>query len=497
MSISINQKKLIEEIICHFGDGVINEVITDFNDNIDSLTHSDVSKIIRHIKKYIKIGLEYQHKLAPYSDDIYAKFGKTIDQLTILDIEKLSKIYPLINLPYAIKRFNIKPVDYPLEYTSRWEYGYQMSPYCEDDKLYYLKFYDMLVVDYDHSDFDVLKDELGQFCAKFKTFLLNVYQTINGFHIIVTSHSIPYDNQMSVKLMELLKCDQWYIVFSSKNGYKIRLNPKIRNNQKDQYVSKYIFTIGTGIIDPRCVELLEIYDKFHNNWDRPFKMSNTFYDSFIIDIRHKCYECKPDEILLKPKEILDYVAKNGVNIEIIEKTKKSLLNSISKPQHLIESNSDYYIAVDMYTCTYYICFKELMMIDIDFGKSVNEIQDIYKYLESVADKKNNAIKIYKTLHGYHLFLVDQPRIYSDRQNIILMNSLGCDYYYSIYSYLRGYSIRLNRKNYQADLNKSSNIYTYVGLFGNNEIVNSELDELTNIHYDSIKKYQNISCSKMK
>lgn len=496
MSISINQKKIIEQIIDHFGLDVINEVITDYTD-IDSLTCSDVSKILANLKKYIIIGSEYKSKLLPYCDEIYAKFGKKLEQLTILDIEKLCKIYPSINLPYAIKKFNIRPVDYPLEYTNRWEFGYQKSIYCQDDKLYYLKFYDMLVVDYDNTDIDKLKSKLRQFCEKFKTFLLKIYQTINGFHIIVISHSIPYNHQMAIKLMEMLDCDQWYIVFSSKNGYKIRLNPKIRNGIIDPYVSKYVFTIGSGDEDNRCSELLKVYNIFHDNWNELFKPNNTFYDTFIIDIIHKCYNNKPDETILKPKEILEYVSNNGVNAEIIEKTKRSLLHSISKPQHLIESNKDYYIAVDMYTCTYYICFKELMMIDIDLGKSVGDVQDIHKYLESLINPNNNAIKIYKSLHGYHLFLVDQPRIYNDIQNIILMNSLGCDYYYSIYSYLRGYSIRLNRKNYQQDLNKLNDIYSYVGFFGSTNLINQELDRLSNIHFDSIKIYQNISGSKMK
>ena len=41
------------------------------------------------------------------------------------------------------------------------------------------------------------------------------------------------------------------------------------------------------------------------------------------------------------------------------------MQTMKKPQELIEATDDYYVAIDFFSDYKYICFKELMMIDID------------------------------------------------------------------------------------------------------------------------------------
>src|SRR5947199_3649942 len=65
------------------------------------------------------------------------------------------------------------------------------------------------------------------------------------------------------------------------------------------------------------------------------------------------------------KFIIDKMGMCCVCIKLFSDVMKSLM---IRPQILLIDNENFYIACDMMTNTYYICYKELMMIDIDFYK---------------------------------------------------------------------------------------------------------------------------------
>ncbi len=159
---------------------------------------------------------------------------------------------------------------------------------------------------------------------------------------------------------------------------------------------------------------------------------------------------------------------------LIEKTKKD--------QILLETNEEYYVAKDIQTNTIYICFKNLMMIDIDMHKvKLHQDDIIAKFKQS----KEHCFRIVKSKNGYHVFCTSAPFPYRNQQSIQFMLEHSCDFYYSIYAYIRGYSVRLNPKFAEAN----NNIYTDLGTFGNNSLLDSQLDTLVDKHLMLCNKYK--------
>lgn len=496
MGLTINQQQYLLKVADQIGVEAIKEVIPDFESiDIANLSVQQFQRVVRNVKNYLSIGKEYLPKLLPYKEQIKEKFNKSLEELTVKDLEHIIFKFPELNLPYVIKKFHHKPDDYPLKWTKDYEYGIQSSPYCENKELFYIKFYDLLTIDYDEKTLEDIENIINPFCNRLPSFLFQLYATYKGYHLILISHAIPYHESQVVQLMSSLQCDSWYTVFSSKNGFRSRLNPKIRTDSKEEFVAKYIKTIGYGQPHPKCLKLVNIYQKYlkKNPLLREIHWTGDFSDSFMKNIQHATIEPLSNRT---SRELLTHAIDHGVDQELIMETGSNLIKSLKKPQQILEGHLDYYIALDQYTKTVYVCFKNLAMIDIDDHKLTSKIDNIQEYLNSKLDAKSTAIQIYRTLHGYHLFLVDRERDYHDIETILFMNGLGCDFYYSVYCYQRGYSVRLNRKNYQQDLDITKNLYHYLGFFGNKDLINVKLNRYVDIHYELMLKWQNCFINQM-
>lgn len=131
-------------------------------------------------------------------------------------------------------------------------------------------------------------------------------------------------------------------------------------------------------------------------------------------------------------------------------------HSILKPQRLVADGDDYYVAIDLLTNTAYICYKNLLMIDIDKYKGADNLPDIIKKLQTYPQY---FFRIYSSRNGYHIFILNKEMDYKSEESIRLMHALGCDFFYIVYSYLRGWSVRLNRKKFE---NPKRPLYTWVG-----------------------------------
>ena len=101
------------------------------------------------------------------------------------------------------------------------------------------------------------------------------------------------------------------------------------------------------------------------------------------------------------------------------------IDGVKRNQILIKTHNDYYIARDTLTNTVYICFKDLLTIDIDIDIDVKQVDD--KQIDDkevddkiddkrvddkqVDDKKimdhfsklSETFRIYKTSRGYHVY----------------------------------------------------------------------------------------------
>ena len=75
-----------------------------------------------------------------------------------------------------------------------------------------------------------------------------------------------------------------------------------------------------------------------------------------------------------PKELDDasfrkfLLHQTGRTPELVKTIAPALQSKILKPQQLLHDDDDYYIATDMVTNTYYVCYRNLLMVDIDFYK---------------------------------------------------------------------------------------------------------------------------------
>lgn len=204
-----------------------------------------------------------------------------------------------------------------------------------------------------------------------------------------------------------------------------------------------------------------------------------FYQSFL-DL-YKRNDSEPHDIdrTRFREENRELVTKKGKSAEVVAKLAENITRVVCKPQRLLHDDPNYYIAIDMATNTYYICYKNLMMIDIDFYKDLTWTADQHETnskvnANQVLDKlawysftKDLGFMIYKSKGGLHVFVTSSEQNYKDLESIQLMLDVGCDFYYAVYSHVRGWSVRLNRK-IKEDVMK----YDYIDTIGENH--NEEL-----------------------
>lgn len=174
--------------------------------------------------------------------------------------------------------------------------------------------------------------------------------------------------------------------------------------------------------------------------------SNSFSNSFLEILKDN----HPLEKIYNnfDKEFVEIVNKNmyklDKTVDNIFRLAPVILQNIKKEQKILNSTKDYYIGCDIETNTYYICFKNILMIDIDdIDKNYNiDYTTVINHFENL----DESYCIYKSNHGYHVFCVSRYFNYYEKDTLKLMLDNHCDYYYIIYSYLRGFCVRLNKKN---------------------------------------------------
>jgi hypothetical protein len=144
--------------------------------------------------------------------------------------------------------------EHPIRSEEQWEYGHQESDLFESGFMKYLKFYNMMMLDYDSVSYEDLVSHLNKFPYRFR-----IYKTYGGFHVFIISHLIPYNDEFSVGLSKQLLSDVYYIMFSNKTGYKIRLSKK--KDRSEDFIAEYINEIGISSINNICMELIKIHDQ--------------------------------------------------------------------------------------------------------------------------------------------------------------------------------------------------------------------------------------------
>lgn len=210
---------------------------------------------------------------------------------------------------------------------------------------------------------------------------------------------------------------------------------------------------------------------------------SSFYKSFDKYNKNVCKD------FINTTRPIDYVT-YPKTVETIDTLRNTFEKLITKPQELIVDNHLYYIARDVYTNTIYICYKNVLVLDIDTYKEGIQDTDVLQMLND----SSYAFKVYKTSNGFHAFCVSDNFDYTDNATIELMIKMKCDFFYAFYCNLRGFCVRLNRKMneyfYMMSLPERSEappIYTYLGTYGKGK-VRSDIEQLVEIHMEFSEKY---------
>lgn len=179
-----------------------------------------------------------------------------------------------------------------------------------------------------------------------------------------------------------------------------------------------------------------------------------------------------------------HISSKYVDSDLVKELAPYVSKAIMKPQRPIILEDDMYTALDISTNTYYMCSKNLLMIDIDNYKgatnirelphclcqiysvrenkeqNTNERQTIWNKYPCNCNKKANRLRyrVYKSRNGFHCFVISHLLDHRDEIATQLSIEAGSDYYYVIFSYIRGCSVRLNRK---PDEKTDTTIYKYL------------------------------------
>ena len=109
------------------------------------------------------------------------------------------------------------------------------------------------------------------------------------------------------------------------------------------------------------------------------------------------------------------------------------------------------------------------MIDIDLHK-INNTEITDEYIINYFSKKKESFRIFKSINGYHVFCTSKKFKYRSKESLEFMLNNMCDKYYCMYSYLRGYCVRLNKKFDEECLDKNTKIYKLLAIINkNNEL----------------------------
>ena len=176
------------------------------------------------------------------------------------------------------------------------------------------------------------------------------------------------------------------------------------------------------------------------------------------------------------------------NMDLIKLFASGVRHTLNKPQRVLHDDDEYYVGIDLYTGTYYVCYKQLLMVDIDYYKGdieTDEIEIINNFKALCQQQPDFLFRLYRSRNGIHGFLVSTRMNYRNNEIISLILNLGSDFYYTVYSYLRGWSVRLNRKT----TDTSDQLYTYICDIGTGTL-DPLLDKLTNLHINLVDVFKN-------
>lgn len=252
LKLSSKQSKYIINLYNKITDETVKAGYTDHLNKLDELDEDEIFKLTENLKRSAPLNdIQFLQILNLFDEvDVQSLVKKDITELTFKDAELLlsdpNKFTPWLR-------------EHPLVVQEEWEHGWQESNRFKDDKMMYLKFYNMMMLDLDIGT-DIQEKDLIRTLKMYRQYRFRLYRTYNGYHIFITSELINYRDPIIFKLTRELKTDIHYTLFAYKTGFKIRLNPK--KDREEQFVSKYITDVGNVRVHETCKKLILVHDGF-------------------------------------------------------------------------------------------------------------------------------------------------------------------------------------------------------------------------------------------
>lgn len=244
-------------------------------------------------------------------------------------------------------------------------------------------------------------------------------------------------------------------------------------------------------INPNQTKLL-FYSTFHNLLNEVYEEeADEEYESKLDEMKIALFKLEKDE---KRKTL------EGV---LLAKAKAKHL--MAKPQRLLHDHDDFYVAVDIQTNTYYVCYRNLLMVDLDYYKDSEKInfddpdyesrtkkreQELIDKIDDYALARDLRFKIYRSRNGIHAFLVSKEADYTYNPDLKIMLDLDCDFGYIVYSSIRGWSVRINRKEKEYEMK-----YTYIQDAGDVREL-PHLVQLVDLHLNLLDTFKGVDPSSM-
>ena len=278
-NISNNQINLINNLLDKED---INDLCIKYNvKNINELKNHQIIKIINQnlyisyfeisiLKKYFKNDI--LSKLKEIFDkyninyNINIKNNKNIDEI-LYKIKKKHLKYIYNKYPYLINlnhKYNLNYTynDIPLKATNHYEYGYQIKN--NNNKFYYIKFYNWACFDIDNDNFNNIDILLNNIISTSNNYIFALYKTNKGFHIHIMNKFIKYNSIEYELLSDILNNDIWYLNYTKIFGYKLRLSKKNNDDNIANFIKYYIPSSLKKINDYKCSYYKYIYDDLLN-----------------------------------------------------------------------------------------------------------------------------------------------------------------------------------------------------------------------------------------
>ncbi len=196
-----------------------------------------------------------------------------------------------------------------------------------------------------------------------------------------------------------------------------------------------------------------------------------FYQTFLaLTTRRPAFQSS----LLYFSDFVTWIIESkGKTLENVKLLAPYVTSHVAKPQRLLYDCEDYYIAEDSSTATFYACFRDLVMVDVDFP-SEDECNHYFKWIIDKCDAHPDwRLVIYRSRNGFHIFPLHTKM--NEEEKALFQLELQGDFLYTVYTYIRqGSSIRLSPKD-----KEELPIYSLVGYLGNGKEI-PELEALSEL-----------------